>query len=244
MDLIVLDWTRMGHQHCLAGAAVQAGEIRVVRPLPARARSADTTHPGWSPSSLHGRSRWQVFEMVKPAPGQPAAPHLEDVWVHDLRPTARQATAEQRRAILRATLAPEGKPPFGAALGCSCAGAYLEPGQGERSLVSVVVPSREVHFSASWRDGAAEPDYRVELPVPGLGRRIIPVKDHFLLCRAEGHAREVDPRVRFLDDTVRRLGESVAVRLGLSRPFAGARGQPGRCWLMADGFFSMDDPQS
>jgi hypothetical protein len=43
---------------------------------------------------------------------------------------------------------------------------------------------------------------------------------------------------------VEQMGEQVAVRLGLSRGF---RSMPGRaesvCWLMADGFFSSNDPQ-
>jgi hypothetical protein len=244
VDVILLDWTRMGRQFCLAGAVVQDGEIRVVRPLPRSGRNPGAPNAGWSPYLLHGHGRWQVFEMVKPAPGDAAPPHLEDVWVHGLRPTPRVASPEQRRAILRATLAADGQPPFGAALTCSYTGSYLEPGLGQRSLVSVLVPSREVHFSASWREGAGEPDYRVSVPVPGLGPRIIPVKDHFLLCRAELEARDVERRVRFLDEEVRRMGESVVARLGLSRAFACGNGQPGRCWLMADGFFSPDDPRS
>ena len=43
------------------------------------------------------------------------------------------------------------------------------------------------------------------------------------------------------------MGDSVAVRLGVTRPFAPQEGPgrtPGLCWLMADGFFSLTDPQS
>ncbi|MFO0844847.1 MAG: hypothetical protein U0797_21020 [Gemmataceae bacterium] len=127
---------------------------------------------------------------------------------------------------------------------CSHVGSYLDPGGGLRSLVSVLVPSREVHFTTYWREGAVEPDVRVNLPVPGLGPRIIPVKDHFLLCRAERESRQIDDRLRFLDEEVRRMGPSVLVRLGLSRAFTNGNGQPGRCWLMADGFFNPNEPQS
>ncbi len=80
------------------------------------------------------------------------------------------------------------------------------------------------------------------VPVPGLDRRIIPLKDHHLLARAEQHSGDIDARLNFLADAVRRMGDVAAGRLGLSRPYV-ANGQPGRCWLMADGFFSLDDPQ-
>ena len=43
------------------------------------------------------------------------------------------------------------------------------------------------------------------------------------------------------------MGDTVAVRLGITRPFTpqeGAGRTPGLCWLMADGFFSLTDPQS
>jgi hypothetical protein len=39
------------------------------------------------------------------------------------------------------------------------------------------------------------------------------------------------------------MGPRVVVRLGLSRSFSHAGGNSGRCWLMADGFFSAVDPQ-
>src|SRR5437868_8860700 len=38
VDMILLDWTRMGRTFCVAGAVVQAGQYRVVRPLLARYR--------------------------------------------------------------------------------------------------------------------------------------------------------------------------------------------------------------
>ena len=243
MDLIVLDWTRMGRQFCLAGVVVQGGEYRVVRPLPAKARGSATPNVGWSPFLLHGCRRWEFFELVRPQPAEARAPHLEDVWVTDLRPRGLTAAPQQRRAILEATAAPEDKPLFGAALAPSYSGTYLDAGQGERSLVSLRVASRDVHFTALWREGAGEPDYRASLPVPGLDRRILPLKDHFLLARAEQHSQELDTRLGFLNDAVRRMGEEVVVRLGLSRPFPAAAGRPGRCWLMADGFFSLSNPQ-
>jgi hypothetical protein len=39
------------------------------------------------------------------------------------------------------------------------------------------------------------------------------------------------------------MGDQVAVRLGLSRAFNSRSGEPGVCWLMADGFFSLTEPQ-
>jgi hypothetical protein len=48
---------------------------------------------------------------------------------------------------------------------------------------------------------------------------------------------------RIANRLVQQMGETVAVRLGLSRPFA-SQGQPPLCWLMANGFFSLDDPQT
>ena len=243
MDLILLDWTRMGHVYCLAGAIVQAGGYRIVRPLPAHGRGNPVPNQGWSPFLMDGHSRWEVFELVGPVPAKVAAPHREDVWVRALGPRGRLACREERRTILRATLAPPDQPLFGAALNHGHASSYLEPGSGERSLASVVLPSSEVHFTALWRDGADQPDYRVSLALPDHPRRILPVKDHFLLCRAERACADIDDRLGFLADAVRQMGAQVLVRLGLSRSFPSASGQPGRCWLMADGFFSPDDPQ-
>ena len=72
----------------------------------------------------------------------------------------------------------------------------------------------------------------------------MPVKDHFLLRRAELASDVVEGRIQALTFAVAQMGEQVVVRLGLSRGFQAA---PGRaesvCWLMADGFFSFNDPQ-
>jgi hypothetical protein len=139
-------------------------------------------------------------------------------------------------------MTPAGQEPFGTPLLPTRTAAYLEPGTGCRSLASIVVPSREAQFSALWREGADEPDFRARLPVPGLDGRILPVKDHFLLSRAEQAGADLDARLAALSAAVRQMGEQVVVRLGLSRPYP--PGQPGaRCWLMADGFFSPHDPQ-
>jgi hypothetical protein len=244
VDIILLDWTRMGRVYCLAGAILQMGQIRIVRPMPARSRNSPMANNGWSPFLMDGYSRWEVFEMVRPIPAPSLAPHLEDVWVQALRPQKKFASPEQRCTILQSTLTPPGKSLFGVDLLRSFGGSYLEPGTGERSLATMMVSSAEVHFTALWRDGASEPDYRVKLNIPGHDGAILPVKDHFLLARAEKHSADIDARLAFLANAVRLMGERVYVRLGLSRAFPSAAGQPGRCWLMADGFFSCDDPQS
>jgi hypothetical protein len=245
VDVILVDWTRMGRSYCLAGAVVQGGQIRIVRPMPARARNATNPNIGWSPYLMDGHSRWEVFEMVQPKPISAVRPHLEDVSVQALRSRKQLATAPQRRAILRATLAPPDQSLFGAELSHSVSACYLEAGAGERSLTTLLVPSSEIQFTALWRDGATEPDYRVRLPLPGFSTPpILPVKDHFLLVRAEKESTDLDVRLRVLRDVVRQMGEQIAVRLGLSRSFQAADGQPGRCWLMADGFFSAEDPQA
>lgn len=244
MDLILIDWTRMGKGYCLAGAVFQAGACRIVRPLLYRPGPVTTRTLAWSPFLMDGHSRWEVFEMAHPRPAEhPLAPHREDVWVSRLTPRRLTAGPEQRRAILQATLVPPGLPLFGAKLQGTASGAYLDPGQGERSLVSAEVTS-EVRFTAYWREGAAQPDFRARLPLPELGACILPVKDHFLLCQAERHSDDTDERIRYLNAAVARMGPRLVVRLGLSRAYAAAEGQPGRCWLMANGFFSADDPQA
>jgi hypothetical protein len=108
-----------------------------------------------------------------------------------------------------------------------------------------MVPSSRLSFSASWRFGVTQPDYRLTLPVPELGDRTLPVKDHHLLLRAEQAARDLDRRLEALNAAAGQMGEQIAVRLGLSRPFAsnGEHGS-GLCWLMADGFFSLSHPQA
>jgi hypothetical protein len=122
--------------------------------------------------------------------------------------------------------------------------AYLQPGSGERSLASIIIPAQQITFTASLREGTAAPDYRVTLGVHGLEGRMLPVKDHFLLQRAEHASPNLVGQAEALTRAVRQMGAQVVVRLGLSRAFQGtATRSPGVCWLMADGFFSLTDPQ-
>jgi hypothetical protein len=243
VNLILLDWTRMGKSYCLAGVVLDDLDVRVVRPLPARNRTEDVRKWGWSPYLLDGHARWELFELVHPEPAETEAPHLEDVWVKDLRPLRRSAPPEQRRAILAATAVSGGRPLFGEALTPTRSGATLAPGSGARSLATVVVPSRRLAFDACWRTGAAEPDFRVKLPLADLGDRVLAVKDHHLLLRAGEAGPDLDRQLDRVHELVGGMGEQVAVRLGLSRPFQyeHAAAAP-TCWLMADGFFSLADP--
>lgn len=244
MDMILLDWTRMGRSYCLAGVVHRDGQLRVVRPLWARNRDAPVRNVGWPPQLLDGHSRWEVFELIGAEPAEPQAPHLEDVWVRAMRTRYTLANPAQRRAVLQATLALPDAPWFGEPLVTTRSAAYLPPNTGTRSLAGVLVPTRAIRFTASWRDGTPEPDYRVTLAIPGLEERSLPVKDHFLLQRAEDASPSVDGRIRQMTFAVGQMGEQVAVRLGVSRGF---QATPARaesvCWLMADGFFSLNDPQ-
>ncbi len=244
MDMVLLDWTRMGRVYCLAGVIYQGGDYRVVRPLHVRGRTAAERNTGWSPFLYDGRKRWDVFELIAPEPAESEPPHLEDVWVRDLRATGRTAGPAQRRAILQATLSLPGQLPFGVPLTLTRTSANLAPGSGTRSLASVLVSADQLRFSAALREGAPEPDFRVQLSAPGLDRRILPVKDHSLLLKAEEAAKDLDGSVQTLERIVRGMGERIVVRLGLTRAFAGAASHGERlCWLMADGFFSLTDPQ-
>ena len=246
MEMILLDWTRMGRSYCLAGAVSDGGGWRIVRPLLAKNKTAAVRNVGWSAYLMDGHCRWEMFQLVgvKAAEAQP--PHLEDIWVADLRSLKRLATPAQRRAVLEAGLRPEGEPLFGVRLMGTRAAAYLHPNTGVRSLATVLLRRGDISFTAAVRDGADEADCRVLLNLPGLEKRNFAVKDHFLLCRAEAAGGGPDERVRALTLAVSQMGETIAVRLGLTRAFAPVEGQaakPGMCWLMADGFFSFDDPQ-
>lgn len=244
MEMTLLDWTRMGRSYCLAGAINTAGSFAVVRPLLVRARAAPVRNVGWPSYLLDGHARWEVFDLLGPAAAAAEAPHLEDLWVRALQPKRSMASLGQRREILHATRAAPGEPLFGAPLTLTRATAYLPSGTGRRSLATVVVPTTGIHFSALHREGTEDPDVRVTLPVPDLAGRSLPVKDHHLLCRAELASDHLDGRVKALERAVRQMGEQVAVRLGLSRAFDGGGGQGEvACWLMADGFFSLTDPQ-
>jgi hypothetical protein len=243
MDMILLDWTRMGRSYCLAGVVQDRGGWRVVRPLLFKHRDAPVRNVGWSAYLLDGYQRWEFFELVRPEPALPEAPHVEDVWVRGLRPRGRLASPAQRRAILEATVPPATEPLFGAPLAATRTGAYLPPGTGQRSLTTVIVPGNRLVFHACQRQGA-EPDLRVEVPLPELEGKQLMVKDHHLLGRVTAAAAEPEGQARALTEAVRQMGERVAVRLGLTRPFQVSEGRgPGLCWLMADGFFSLADPQ-
>jgi hypothetical protein len=178
--MVLLDWTRMGKMYCLAGVVQHNGQLRVVRPLPIAHRSAPVRNVGWSPYLMDGHSRWEIFELIEPKPAEPSPPHLEDLWVRDLKSRRSVANPALRRAILQATRTPPGEPWFGAALTTTRSCAYVAPRTGERSLVSILVPARAIRFSVSWREGTLEPDARVSLNVPELEGRSLPVKDHFL----------------------------------------------------------------
>jgi hypothetical protein len=245
MEMVIVDWTRMGSTYCLAGVTSSPQDgLRIIRPLPAFGRRAAVRNVGWPADFLSGHCRWEGFEMVGPEPAEPQPPHLEDLWVQNLRPLRRLAPASLRRAVLAATQAPEGCPVFGVPLTQTRSAAYLEPNTGCRSLGTVVVATEQVRFRIVVREGAADWDYRVEFDIPPLAGRTLAVKDHFLLQRAELASDLPAGRERALLQAVRQMGPQVAVRLGLSRAFAASpsRGS-GLCYLMADGFFSLADPQ-
>ena len=84
----------------------------------------------------------------------------------------------------------------------------------------------------------------MRLHIPELEDLVIPFKDHFLLGRAEAASPTETGRLQALQLAIVQMGESVVVRLGVSRPYvhAGSSSLP-VCWLMADGFFSLSDPQ-
>jgi hypothetical protein len=236
MEMILVDWTRMGTRFCLAGVVVANGRIHVIRPLLKQGRTPGDRKSGWPAHALKEHRRWDVFELVGEEAATAEPPHLEDCWTRTLRPLGKSAAAELRRTILTATAPPAGQPLFGAALTLMRATAFLPPGTGSRSLVTAVVAARDVVFSGSWRKGLIAPDLRVRLPLPELGERWLPVIDHHLLRRARDAGYEVEPQVTALTACVHAMGEQVAVRLGLSRAFQQAESNPGACWLMADGF--------
>lgn len=57
MDMVLLDWTRMGKTYCLAGVVQHDGQLRVVRPLPITRRAEAVRNIGWSPFLMDGHSR-------------------------------------------------------------------------------------------------------------------------------------------------------------------------------------------
>ncbi len=240
VDMILLDWTRMGTTYCVAGAVVEDGRTRVVRPLWVRHRHAPVRNVGWSPFVMDGHARWDVLELVGPVPAAPWPPHREDVWVRELRARSRSATREQRRSVLAATqLAPD-RPLFGAPLVRTASNAYLAPGVGERSLATVILPGARIQFLLTARPGGRA-DLRVRLDAPGFEGCLLALKDHFLLRKGEQASANLEVQLGCVREAVRAMGDRIAVRIGLSRPYAPAGGELA-CWLMADGFFSFDDP--
>src|SRR6516225_7118935 len=131
MDMVLLDWTRMGKHYCLAGAVVRSNPIRLVRPLLTKFRDAPVRNVGWSAYLMDGHARWEIFELIGVQPAAPEPPHLEDLWVRALRPRHSSASQEQRRAILGATIASPDVPIFGSELATTRTAAYLLPGTGQ-----------------------------------------------------------------------------------------------------------------
>jgi hypothetical protein len=244
VEMILLDWTRMGRSYCLAGVVREAGRPRIVRPLPTKMQGLPVRNVGWSPFLFDGHGRWELFELVGPVPAEPEPPHLEDIWVRSLRPLRRTAPVPERRAILEALAVDNVADLFGAPLACTRAAVYLVPGQGQRSLATLRVPATGIRFTALRRQGAPEADVRVALGVPGLDQRWLPVKDHHLLLRVEHGGGPLQRLAASLQQQIGQMGDRLAVRLGLSRAFpTRSRDEAKACWLMADGFFSLTDPQ-
>jgi hypothetical protein len=245
MEMILLDWTRMGKTFCVAGLVADGSEWRTVRPMPIEFHS--TTRPGalrnvgWFPSQLGKSQRWDIMHLVGTQSAALEPPHTEDIWVTEMRPAGQSFAQERRSAVLRGTVISGYKPHFGVPLLHTRTSAYLKPGTGERSLVTVTAHGYELFFEASKREGAAAVDVRVRLKLPGVGVKQLPVKDHFLLSSAEQHVG-TDPAAlaKFLAQEIGQTGKIVAVRLGLSRAFDVGRGER-RCWLMADGFFCIEE---
>jgi hypothetical protein len=244
MEMVLLDWTRMGRTYCVAGATKVNGELRIIRPLPRSQRESPLRNTGWSPYQMDGHFRFEVFDLIAPEAAPPQAPHLEDAWVVSLRSRGGLASPAQRRAMLEATLVPEGQPLFGVLLRTHNRKAYLLPDEGKRSLTSVALRQEQIELFAERRDDRPEPAYRVRLDVPELRGLVLPFKDHFLLGRAEQTTAAAEDRLGALKQALAQMGETVVVRLGVSRPYARPNGSSlPVCWLMADGFFSMGDPQ-
>lgn len=244
MDMILLDWTRMGKTYCLAGAVLEGDHFRIVRPLLWKFRDAPVRNVGWSPYQLDGFRRWEVFELVGPETAAAQPPHTEDTWVRTLRPRRFLAPSDYRQSILHYTRTTPGEPVFGENLEFTRASAFLPPGHGLRSLATLHVPSDRIVFSVSRREGMEESEVRIGLRIPPLDDRLLPMKDHHLLLKIEQGNLTLTEQAQLLTQTVRQMGEQVAVRLGLSRPFQfNPTSTETRCWLMIDGLFSLTDPQ-
>ena len=54
MEMILVDWTRMGKVYCLAGAVADGKGWRFMRPLLAKDRDSPVRNTGWSPYLLDG----------------------------------------------------------------------------------------------------------------------------------------------------------------------------------------------
>jgi hypothetical protein len=234
----------MGRTYCLAGAVLEGEQWRVVRPLLTKFREAVVRNVGWSAYLMDGHARWEIMELIGPQPADAEPPHVEDLWVRAMKSRRSFAAPAQRRAILAAAMAGPSESLFGVNLASMRTVAYVPTGVGTRSLATLIVSTKRLRFDAVWRENRVEPDIRVEVPLPDLGNRWLPVKDHHLLTRGERAGSDLEQRIKTFHAAVQHMGEQVAVRLGLSRSFQGQGDQPGVCWLMADGFFSLADPQS
>jgi hypothetical protein len=240
MEMVLLDWTRMGNAYCLAGVVQDDGRYRVVRPLNAKCRDAPVRNVGWQKYLLDGHRRWEVFRLIGQQPAEPQAPHLEDVWVSALKPLGCQAPLEQRREILERTQPAQGEPLFGTRLQQTAGACCMQAGAGCRSLTTFFVEADRVSIHG-FKVGAA-PTIRVQIRAPNMMGKQLPLKDHHLLCRAEEAATDIDGQVRTLQGWVAQMGQWLAIRFGLSRPFAPGTGNP-VCWLMVDGIFALENPE-
>ena len=114
MEMILVDWTRMGRTFCVAGVVAEGLNWKTVRPLRASAPTRRGGAPslwgiielllngpqsaplprnvGWLPDQVAGLRRWDIVELTRPKAAAIEPPHTEDLWVRGLRATGSSAS--------------------------------------------------------------------------------------------------------------------------------------------------------
>src|SRR4029077_5725109 len=99
MEMILLDWTRMGKTFCVAGLVADGSRWRTVRPIPNEFHTANkpgaARNIGWFPSQLGRLPRWDVVNLIGTQSAQAEPPHTEDIWVTEMHATGHSLAVER-----------------------------------------------------------------------------------------------------------------------------------------------------
>jgi hypothetical protein len=232
-ELLISEITRMADGFCVIGLMPTQDGFSSLRPMP-RGGFA------WRPFPYRRADRVAFELALIPL----AAPHLEDRLCSNHRKLGSTSEDQMLDCLKKAEIGESRTSLFGCAVHSTQSGAaYVEPGEGERSICGCRIENISFDFTYY-----PQKNLRAALLLTS-GDRLssLPIVDHDWLCFADqlwsqkgGGTNARQRSQRFFNRQIREhilSSEAPFVRVGLTRPFRD------RCWLMLDSIFPLPKNQ-